>query len=182
MRGRPQPGIIKVERFYFNPRPLAGATVKIYARDWSRRFQSTPPCGGDPKTIAISTEYPRFQSTPPCGGDRNPPDNPHRQPDFNPRPLAGATCHKYQHDNYTIISIHAPLRGRPTAVSSRGLSWSFQSTPPCGGDGMAVYRNGRDKDFNPRPLAGATNLIQEMKPTQQFQSTPPCGGDLSWLM
>ncbi len=96
----------------FNPRPLAGATVKIYARDWSRRFQSTPP----------------------CGGDRNPPDNPHRQPDFNPRPLAGATCHKYQHDNYTIISIHAPLRGRPTAVSSRGLSWSFQSTPPCGGD------------------------------------------------
>ena len=32
---------------YFNPRPLAGATEKEADRQWKKKFQSTPPCGGD---------------------------------------------------------------------------------------------------------------------------------------
>ena len=76
-------------------------------------FQSTPPRGGDPY-------IPSFQAVV-C-------------PDFNPRPLAGATQCWREQGNYQTISIHAPSRGRP------GLQ-AFQSFL---------------HDFNPRPLAGAT--------------------------
>ena len=34
--------------FYFNPRPLAGATGAGHSCCPGSRFQSTPPCGGDP--------------------------------------------------------------------------------------------------------------------------------------
>ena len=54
--------------------------------------------------------------------------------DFNPRPLAGATCHRTWASPPFLISIHAPLRGRQ---ESSGLAWT-------------------NADFNPRPLAGAT--------------------------
>ena len=98
-----------------------------------------------------------------------------------------------------LISIHAPLRGRLAAVHDRELAEEFQSTPPCGGDhGIQILPQVR-RNFNPRPLAGATgvddpvtiytrisihaplrgrrhvgiNLVQLLP----FQSTPPCGGD-----
>ena len=59
------------------------------------------------------------------------------------------------------ISIHAPLRGRPALRSIASNIHIFQSTPPCGGD-----RHGRQSQagcshhFNPRPLAGATGTLQ----------------------
>ena len=59
----------------------------------------------------------------------------YRRPDFNPRPLAGATCRIPNVALLRGISIHAPLRGRPA------------------GRGRRTYRR---PDFNPRPLAGAT--------------------------
>ena len=76
---------------------------------------------------------------------------------------------------------------------------SFQSTPPCGGDKAIKAIKIQKKNFNPRPLAGATVLggvfvadvgISIHAPLRgrhdtaepfmyliQFQSTPPCGGD-----
>ena len=58
-----------------------------------------------------------------------------------------------------VISIHAPLRGRPsmdTVPNERAL---FQSTPPCGGDRPGSRCHGWSGYFNPRPLAGATNQV-----------------------
>ena len=56
------------------------------------------------------------------------------RPDFNPRPLAGATGNFGSDRHVILISIHAPLRGRP------------EGDP----------RGSLPDDFNPRPLAGAT--------------------------
>ena len=55
-----------------------------------------------------------------------------------------------------VISIHAPLRGRPNCGITAHPSNLFQSTPPCGGDSMGSPSVPADADFNPRPLAGAT--------------------------
>ena len=59
-------------------------------------------------------------------------------PNFNPRPLAGATViHQIIHI-VNPISIHAPLRGRHAKAKKAYDELEFQSTPPCGGDGGAV--------------------------------------------
>ena len=55
------------------------------------------------------------------------------------------------------ISIHAPLRGRPAVVERFRHQSQFQSTPPCGGDRDYRAWTKAIHDFNPRPLAGATN-------------------------
>ena len=142
-----------------------------------REFQSTPPCGGDPRrkdaeaALRISIHAPLrgrpqpfccdlhrilFQSTPPCGGDGNRP---------------GIACYRS----------------------------GFQSTPPCGGDlgwpamiwpimdfnprplaGATTLSKDKiyhERNFNPRPLAGATKSKVLYFPRDVFQSTPPCGGD-----
>ena len=78
---------------------------------------------------------------------------------FNPRPLAGATPSGLYSTAFQIISIHAPLRGRPLN--------SFISIS--------------ELDFNPRPLAGATYLCFCPSSVSVFQSTPPCGGDIQCL-
>ena len=99
----------------------------------------------------------------------------------------------------TAISIHAPLRGRPWMHSFHCCLQLFQSTPPCGGDPEPIINADQLKNFNPRPLAGATGRDgtqldgarisihaplrgRPRKPWltllhHQFQSTPPCGGD-----
>ena len=163
----------------FNPRPLAGAThsdrltirtlcISIHAplrgrqvcghvtaRD-PEKFQSTPPCGGDPGRHLVVIQHRRFQSTPPCGGDdflHLPMGSP---PHFNPRPLAGAT---FRHPDRC-----SHLAG-------------FQSTPPCGGDRPCGSPDARELYFNPRPLAGATLMRLSRVSKSLFQSTPPCGGD-----
>ena len=100
-----------------------------------------------------------FQSTPPCGGDLDLPAQVAGGPDFNPRPLAGATRrfpettakHSFQstppcggdtaagtHRRTGSISIHAPLRGRLLTIAIRRETSTFQSTPPCGGDGRKI--------------------------------------------
>ena len=119
-------------------------------------FQSTPPCGGDVGSLVPRLTSPKFQSTPPYGGDE---------------------IHLYS-IFICIISIHAPIRGRPIRHPASRLSRLFQSTPPCGGDVVFQLFQGRKFisihaplrgrlahffqrrknffNFNPRPLAGAT--------------------------
>ena len=38
---------VKEDEPYFNPRPLAGATLVLVSVILATSFQSTPPCGGD---------------------------------------------------------------------------------------------------------------------------------------
>ena len=204
----------------FNPRPLAGATLDDGFDVMEDGFQSTPPCGGDgpvgealtrvqdfnPRPLAGATRTPSgyglfaiFQSTPPCGGDLNSLADGNLLDNFNPRPLAGATAPcQFVRPHYRI-SIHAPLRGRHEMEQIYVNSIKFQSTPPCGGDELTILLFGKEKNFNPRPLAGATwrslqkatgGPISIHAPLRGrlassfsspflllFQSTPPCGGD-----
>ena len=119
----------------FNPRPLAGATSAMA------------------KTIAISTISIHA-------------------------PLRGRLLHRADANPVSGISIHAPLRGRLCWCCVTWTCSGFQSTPPCGGDlsrrrcariaaifqstppcggyyAAGLYRPPY-RDFNPRPLAGAT--------------------------
>ena len=121
---------------YFNPRPLAGATIIIYQCDEDTGFQSTPPRGGDDSPGKVL----------------------HKSFHFNPRPLAGATTPASGQRKSFLISIHAPSRGRPELCRYSISSKTFQSTPPRGGDEVPLAPCRIDCDFNPRPLAGATDL------------------------
>ena len=140
---------------YFNPRPLAGATAIFFFCSGSIKFQSTPPCGGDPVascwlqccyhfnprplagatlTTAVADGGVLFQSTHPCGGDGRHGCSATAIFNFNPRPLAGATCVRRDILPGNAISIHAPLRGRHVKAHAAKYNGEFQSTPPCGGD------------------------------------------------
>ena len=120
----------------------------------------------------------QFQSTPPCGGDPNATYTARITYYFNPRPLAGATASGINTQVAKLISIHAPLRGRPKRDLHSPYNLLFQSTPPCGGDGLGpVQKTADGENFNPRPLAGATDISSTFDTGAGFQSTPPCGGD-----
>ena len=123
----------------------------------------------------------RFQSTPPCGGDSWSWTTRRMAADFNPRPLAGATplgaiflqifiisihaplrgrpADRREAGEHSRISIHAPLRGRHVHEAGTQLIVRFQSTPPCGGDSAWGTLTIPPLDFNPRPLAGATRPL-----------------------
>ena len=164
--------------WYFNPRPLAGATTwTTPTRTIRDGFQSTPPCGGDSTITSKNLLMPGFQSTPPCGGDETGRALPVIVPDFNPRPLAGATNGRGRIECYHSISIHAPLRGRQGGSSAALFFLKFQSTPPCGGDARASMISARASISIHAPLRGrqAPFLLHIM--LHLFQSTPPCGGD-----
>ena len=119
---------------HFNPRPLAGATgknpqpchcrsISIHAplrgRQSACGFSALPvrisihaPLRGRPMAGGVSITMKSFQSTPPCGGDSDQLLSSPGPPDFNPRPLAGATSQAHEYIHQGDISIHAPLRGR----------------------------------------------------------------------
>ena len=99
-------------RIYFNPRPLAGATLPFpgWCRHWT---------------------------------------------DFNPRPLAGATKKLPHLVRDRRISIHAPLRGRPSKKKRLKFNPRY---------------------FNPRPLAGATGVIQRVRPYAHISIHAPLRG------
>ena len=139
--------------------PLRGRPDAIDKISRVERFQSTPPCGGDLPVVFAMSPAAIFQSTPPCGGDQlrgavtgrsieisiHAPLRGRLQdrrtgipaPDFNPRPLAGATAGHCSDHRAASISIHAPLRGRQ----------------------KNTVRFFIIQDFNPRPLAGATEWL-----------------------
>ena len=49
---------------------------------------------------------------------------------FNPRPREGATGPAEIHIRRTIVSIHAPVKGRPLDAHPWVWMQAFQSTPP----------------------------------------------------
>ena len=103
---------------------------------------------------------------------------------FNPRSLAGATLRQKRASRLQRISIHAPSRERPLAtlgvevtheisihapsrerlVFSSGRLYAnlFQSTLPRGSDFCRFCPHINQSDFNPRSLAGATMIAQQL--------------------
>ena len=141
----------------FNPRPLAGATLTSRAGSpWRSDFNPRPLAGA-------TTGYNNFSWFP---------------PHFNPRPLAGATVWLIVGGRRPAISIHAPLRGRQSCSQIGKSDIIFQSTPPCGGDDIFADVKSRDRDFNPRPLAGATNLKAARIKLAQISIHAPLRGRL----
>ena len=59
------------------------------------------------------------------------------------------------------------MRGRLEALGDKDASQEFQSTPPCGGDGVIGKIAGIQINFNPRPHAGATG--QNLSRAQEAQ-------------
>ena len=182
--------------------PLRGRRYKFGWSLHKAAFQSTPPCGGDSAGKSnglwpgISIHAPLrgrlfthngpyvfrgFQSTPPCGGDVG-------------NPLIGI---------HAMISIHAPLRGRRMRASATPGTSRISIHAPLRGRRRNSLENIVFRNFNPRPLAGATNdahvfailrVISIHAPLRgrlskricssspiSFQSTPPCGGDLTTI-
>ena len=97
---------------HFNPRSLAGATVKILVIAVVASISIHAP----------SRERHRLQYQP-C-----------RPLHFNPRSLAGATSFQSLYCQVGPISIHAPSRERPPSVGAGRRCALFQSTLPRGSD------------------------------------------------
>ena len=83
---------------------------------------------------------------------------------FNPRSLAGATRAPFGIDICKAISIHAPSRERPNLDLIVCSSSPFQSTLPRGSDSRTCRGLWQSCDFNPRSLAGATNIMISLYP------------------
>ena len=77
-----------------------------------------------------------FQSTLPCGSDSVSLWQSSFLIYFNPRSLAGATQSNIPPEVDGSISIHAPLRERPSAYSVISAISEFQSTLPYGSDSI----------------------------------------------
>ena len=75
------------------------------------------------------------------------------------------------------ISIHAPSRERfGFALAVKFLNL-FQSTLPRGSDSTDRTDGASMANFNPRSLAGASELLLLLVLPNQFQSTLPRGSD-----
>ncbi len=97
--------------------PSRGRRIEMWTRAGTRRFQSTPPRGGDGSGC-------RF-----C----------HRAGNFNPRPLAGATSTARPLKPTGLISIHAPSRGRLIFFRKRSKIIGYFNPRPLAG---ATVRRG----------------------------------------
>ena len=118
--------------------------------------QLTPPCGGDHIIIGKFLSYGDFNPRPLAGATWASCPSDLSSSYFNPRPLAGATLDQIFLSWGHGISIHAPLRGRRRGFyNATTIAWISIHAPLrgrrcAGGRGWSVL------DFNPRPLAGAT--------------------------
>ena len=61
-----------------------------------------------------------------------------------------------QEDQNGPVSIHAPVWGRPAEARTIIATAEFRSTPPCGGDVLALEPGTTRERFDPRPRVGAT--------------------------
>ena len=122
-------------------------------------FQSTPPCGGDHKQPHLSSPINLFQSTPPCGGDVPPLTGYTKLAISIHAPMRGRRVRRGNESSCESISIHAPMRGRHPEAESPAEDPEISIHAPMRGRPWGhiflILRN----DFNPRPHAGATQII-----------------------
>jgi len=120
-----------------------------------RKFQSTPPQGGDryvkkfcliicisihttarwwPRKQSVLQSLTSFQSTPPQGGDKRRSCLNDTDTDFNPHHRKVVTEYFLGHGTSPQISIHTTARWWLVGKSVVDYMSKFQSTPPQGGD------------------------------------------------
>ena len=146
-------------RSYFNPRSLAGATIK-------------------PKWICrrtdISIHAPLRERHALSAGRA-------LRCDFNPRSLAGATLQHAGRSGTVLISIHAPLRERRLSRSGYVDAQIFQSTLPCGSDTHCQRVEHFVVISIHAPLRERRITSSFFSTYSPFQSTLPCGSDAAPL-
>ena len=123
---------------YFNPRFLAGATMSKRIEIGAFRFQSTLPYGSDRFLSFLKSLFLVFQSTLPCGSDSI----------------------RINAAEFILISIHAPLRERPTLHNITSYLPNFNPRSLTGATRAAKLQCTRLHNFNPRSLTGATQGAQ----------------------
>ena len=160
----------------FNPCPLTGATDREWSLKPKKRFQSTPPHGGDDGDIVFIKQQPISIHAPSRGRQIFPGRNAHSG-NFNPRPLTGATRHGPGSHGPCSDFNPRPLTGATSPHRNASGCPVFQSTPPHGGDLQKFLMEEDAQYFNPRPLTGATRTAFWKHRRSGFQSTPPHGGD-----
>ena len=120
-----------------------------------RIFQSTLPCGSDQRIPPIPAKKSTFQSTLPCGSDTRWVTANGATQAFQSTLPCGSDESRIHNPLTKKISIHAPLRERRISLLTCQTS----------------------RYFNPRSLAGATDVTFHFSCIEQFQSTLPCGSD-----
>ena len=101
-------------KIYFNPRSLAGATISQQNSRPSSRISIHAPSRERLDFRRKPIKIIIFQSTLPRGSDDGVSSWDMCAPrDFNPRSLAGATDKVFGYQERYAISIHAPSRERP---------------------------------------------------------------------
>ena len=121
-------------------------------------FQSTPPCGGDYGAERRGSKGADFNPRPHAGATVSLGANSWVEYNFNPRPHAGATFRPGIVSQANLISIHAPMRGRPWPKPLRLPTSNFNPRPHAGATAVPYHHHLSAEDFNPRPHAGATDI------------------------
>ncbi len=161
--------------------PVRGATTVPRWNYYYAVFQSTPPCGGRQCLRLAPWNEDPFQSTPPCGG----------------RPTRGRMG-----GLYTVVSIHAPVRGATRAWWKLRFGKNVSIHAPVRGatvdsqlagsvSGVSIHAPVRGATHtNPRktkmrkvsihaPVRGATSLLFGCLDTlDSFNPRPRAGGDV----
>ena len=190
--------------------PAKGATRCADAtRSAAMQFQSTPPRRGRPRSLhATSTPDQVSIHAPAKGATVRLEPSIGRTSSFNPRPREGATRRRpsaadrrteFQSTpprrgrrrrpsmpaSRSIVSIHAPAKGRPmTLAEYSARRCRFQSTPPrrgrpCSARHHAASDRSRRASFNPRPREGGDLPAPMPRPRRgRFNPRPREGGDL----
>ena len=141
----------------FNPRSLAGATREWSLESKAKKFQSTLPCGSDPRKLAVGVKLTISIHAP---------LRERRSGNCWPLPLSIISIHAPLRERRSLvqlknseiaISIHAPLRERRSCVYPWTLLRAYFNPRSLAGatrDNHTIHVS--MSDFNPRSLAGAT--------------------------
>ena len=123
----------------FNPRPREGATVSSVRGDYaSTGFNPRPREGATGKFFESIGAARSFNPRPREGATCKHDTSSSCRLCFNPRPREGATVKHAQEIAETLVSIHAPVKGRPCVTLPIACRYS---------------------GFNPRPREGATRCV-----------------------
>ena len=162
---------------YFNPRSLAGATSAAARQAERAAISIHAPSRERQNAVQWQAVDFLFQSTLPRGSDSSTAHSKAKQPDFNPRSLAGATVPLCFIVRVGKISIHAPSRERHRILHLYTINRKFQSTLPRGSDALltafllsisiSIHAPSRER---PAPIPGRRLILT-------FQSTLPRGSD-----
>ena len=164
----------------FNPRPRAGGDVPDLFDVATHGVSIHAPVRGATRYLSQQSLCQQFQSTPPCGGrPRSLPALP-KSLSFNPRPRAGGDVIYSYRAGTGPVSIHAPVRGATIRSKiSRSACSCFNPRPRAGGDSAAPCRSFPEPMFQSTPPCGGRRTGHRPPPCCPVSIHAPCGGDRS---